>query len=145
MTKAFRLFSVLTALMFIVFLFSCESRQKSEVGHTNVAPTSAGPVVDVSKQTPLQGPFPKESGFAWRAVNLSQYQNSADNPKDSSQSKLVFYEDGKPLGPAHSMHDDIRTKGAGRYSHWVDTLYFSTSDNSDPNTNGKKYSISISN
>src|SRR5262249_4763936 len=27
------------------------------------------------------------------------------------------------------------------YSHWGETLYFSTSDNSDPNANGRRYSL----
>jgi hypothetical protein len=29
----------------------------------------------------------------------------------------------------------------GRYSHWCDGLIFSTSDNSDPNTNKRRYGI----
>lgn len=34
--------------------------------------------------------------------------------------------------------------GAGRYSHWGRTLYFSASDNSDPNKNGRCYEIEYS-
>ena len=51
-------------------------------------------------------------------------------------------EDGKPLGPAHAVHEDIRTKGRGAYSHWTaDLLYFSASDNGDPRKNGRAYTL----
>lgn len=56
-----------------------------------------------------------------------------------SRSPFVLLEEGKPLWDAHALHDDIRTKGAGRYSHWQDPLYFSTSDGSDPRTNARRY------
>ncbi len=54
-------------------------------------------------------------------------------------SRLVLFEDGVPIGPAHCSHFDIRTHGGGRYSHWTGWLYFSTPDNSDPRTNGRVY------
>ena len=52
-------------------------------------------------------------------------------------------EDGKKLGPSHSMRVDIAATGAGRYSHWgkPDLIFFSTSDNTDPRTNGRKYTV----
>jgi len=140
MNRSLRLFSVLVIIL-AASLFSCESKQKAEVGKAGETQQTAGPVVDVSKQMPLQGPYKKEQGNCW-IVGLPQYENSSDNMKEGTRSKLVLYEDGKPLGPAHSLHDDIRTKGGGRYSHWTDTLYFSASDNSDPNKNGRKYSFS---
>jgi hypothetical protein len=124
------------------FSLSCESKQKTEVAKTAEPQQAVGQVVDASKQTPLQGPFQKEQGNCWTAA-LQQHTAAADNSKESSRSKLVMYEDGKPLGPGHAMHDEIRTKGGGKYSHWNDTLYFSTSDNSDPNKNGKKYTFSL--
>ena len=40
----------------------------------------------------------------------------------------------------------IEDLGGGRYSHWESqALYFSTSDNSDPNVNGRIYSIRYDN
>lgn len=62
------------------------------------------------------------------------------------QSKLgsspaVVFEDDTPLAGANSMHQEIREKGGGRYSVWRGSLYLSTSDNSDPRTNGRVYSI----
>ncbi len=64
-------------------------------------------------------------------------------PGDSSQNPIIsgaaLFEDGKLLGPAHAMHETIRTVGRGAYSHWGASLFFSTSDGSDPNTNGRRY------
>lgn len=54
-------------------------------------------------------------------------------------SRLIVYEDGRPIGPAHSSHSDIREHGEGRYSHWSGWLYFSTPDGSDPRSNGRVY------
>ena len=58
-----------------------------------------------------------------------------------SASRLELLEDGRPLGPAHASHDDIRHIGSGRYSHWGSRLYFSTADNSDPRRNGRIYEV----
>ena len=58
-----------------------------------------------------------------------------------SVSRLVVFENGRPLGPAHACHADIRGLGGGRFSHWGDKVYFSASDNSDPRTNGRKYTV----
>src|SRR5207244_1878728 len=57
------------------------------------------------------------------------------------RSKLALLEDGKALGPSHSVHALIRERGGGRYSHWASSIIFSTSDGSDPRTNGRVYSI----
>lgn len=59
-----------------------------------------------------------------------------------SKSSVTVWENGVQLGPAHQVHKDIRTSGGGRFSYWVQgNLYFSTTDNSDPRTNGRKYEI----
>jgi hypothetical protein len=61
-------------------------------------------------------------------------------------STLGVFEDGVPLGPAHSDVRDIASLGGGRFVYWQSgmftTLYISASDNSDPNTNGKTYTVS---
>ncbi len=66
-----------------------------------------------------------------------------DGVKDVPASKLRLFEDGQELGPAHAAHADIRAQGRGRFSHWVDWIYFSASDNSDPRRNGRKYTWRI--
>jgi hypothetical protein len=57
------------------------------------------------------------------------------------RSRLVVFENGKALHHPHSNHDDIREFGAGRFSHWGKVIYFSASDNSNPTTNGRWYSV----
>ena len=82
-----------------------------------------------------------------RAENRHCYIASMDfgEPGDKStgnRSMLVLLENGRPLGPAHAVHMEIRARGHGRYSHWTRTaLYFSASDNSDPRTNGRTYEV----
>jgi hypothetical protein len=51
----------------------------------------------------------------------------------------LLCEDTRPLGPSQSIHDDIRREGNGRWSHWGEWVYFSTSDNTLPATNGRSY------
>ena len=53
----------------------------------------------------------------------------------------MVFEDGLMLGLAHASHDHIRRFGRGRFSHWGNQVIFSTSDNSDPNTNGRSYTF----
>jgi hypothetical protein len=91
-------------------------------------------------RTPMERPFQKQSGNAFYAP-LPQLEFWADTSESPSKSPLVICEGDVPLGPPHSQHADITSKGLGRYSHWGTGVIFSTSDNSDPNTNGKRYSV----
>src|SRR5262249_55059207 len=66
--------------------------------------------------------------------NRNAYLISAVLPgPDSSSlpdySTMELFESGRPLGPGHSYHEEIRQQGAGRYSHWNTGIYFSASDN----------------
>ena len=60
-----------------------------------------------------------------------------------ARSDAVLLEDGIPLGPTGSMHDLIREKGAGRYSHWQRSVYMSTRDGASPRDNGRTYVLRI--
>jgi hypothetical protein len=81
----------------------------------------------------------KVDGFAFQSTTFS-YTGIADQPAAPQRSPMIIYEDGKPLGPPHSTHADISKLGLGRFSHWYGVGYiFSSSDNSDPNSNGRKY------
>jgi hypothetical protein len=64
--------------------------------------------------------------------------DAGDAPRASS---LELYEDGKLLGPPHWSRDNVRDAGRGTFSHRRRGLYFSTSDNSSPLTNGRRYEI----
>lgn len=72
------------------------------------------------------------------------YRIEADSSTDRFVSRLAVHEGGRPLGPAHSLHDTIRTIGRGAYSHRQDQVIFSTTDNSDPRANGRAYKIAVS-
>jgi O-methyltransferase len=56
-------------------------------------------------------------------------------------SGLRLFEDGQELEGRHCGHQEIADEGMGRYSHWGKSLYFSTSDNSDPRVNNRRYTI----
>ncbi len=60
-----------------------------------------------------------------------------DTPSAPMASRLRLFESGRALGPAHDLHATIRQSGGGAFSHWNGALLFSTSDNSDPATNGR--------
>ncbi len=91
----------------------------------------------------LEGPFPRRQGHAYEA-SLPAYSVSADSMEHPRRSRLMLYEDGVPVGFAHSVHSHIEAHGGGRYSHWGDSLIFSATDSTDPNTNGRRYSVCAS-
>jgi hypothetical protein len=64
-----------------------------------------------------------------------------DLPDDSNASStIVLFEDGKSLPRWHCRTGKtIATEGRGTYMHIGSTIYFATSDNSSPLTNGRKY------
>src|SRR4051795_10921500 len=66
---------------------------------------------------------------------------AGDNPDDPLASPLMLFENGIELGPPHTVHAEIRKNGRGRFSHWQHTLFFSSSDNSDPRVNGRDYQV----
>jgi hypothetical protein len=89
----------------------------------------------------LTGPFVPDAGLSWRVPlpDLSVYADG-DQPDRSS---LRLFEDERELGPPHAPHDQIASCGAGRFSHWRDHLRMSTSDGTDPNDNGRAYTIVV--
>jgi len=82
----------------------------------------------------------------WKGKRCLMYtyylEHGAPDDRGGGRSKLILYEDGKELGPAHNGHIDTMENGLGRWSHWGSRgIQFSTSDNSDPRTNGRQYKI----
>jgi Sulfotransferase family len=96
----------------------------------------------------LVGPFWQENARCWE-VDLSKTAIAnrlvtlADDIRYWERSPLRLFEDDKPLHPAHALHYQIRRDGGGRYSHWQNRLLFSTSDNSNPNNNGRTYTFEL--
>lgn len=69
------------------------------------------------------------------------YRLVGDDMGLSHRSRVLLLRDGAPIGWPHSLHDEIRNSGQGRYSHWQHHFYFSTPDNADPRRDGRRYSI----
>ena len=84
---------------------------------------------------PLQGSFVADQGFAFKI----------DYPLDRRLHYFQILEDWKPLGPVTQRLDRIRLEGNGATAIVDDdrqtTVYFSTSDNSDPRHNGRRYQL----
>jgi hypothetical protein len=98
----------------------------------------------------LNPPFQADSGVAWTArlhmaPDLAMVEAQCDDLEQPYRSALRLYENGVALGPPHSLHALVRGAGQGRFSHWGprQILLFSASDNSDPNRNGRIYTIAV--
>jgi len=83
-----------------------------------------------------------DGGVAWK-FDLSRFPIAGDSHGSPYQSKVIVLENGKRLGPPHTFHETIRQHGMGAYSHWGTYLYFSSSDNTDPRSNGRAYIVKL--
>ena len=130
----FHWFSVVSVSAYLVFVFVYLRLTKRVM-----PPASLTNLIKASLRAPQQGAlssFTQEQGFCFVSTVASPMISDMEG-----YSKVVVYEDGRPLPGAHSSHSDIRVQGLGRFSHWGNSLYISTSDNSDPSTNGRTYTF----
>jgi 2-polyprenyl-6-hydroxyphenyl methylase/3-demethylubiquinone-9 3-methyltransferase len=90
----------------------------------------------------LAGPFKPAAGYTFIAAapDLSEI---ADTPRRPDRSPVGVFEDGRQLPFPHATHRDIAQYGAGRFSHWSEHIFFSSLDNTNPNTNRRAYKIVI--
>ncbi len=87
-------------------------------------------LLDARQAVPEHGnPFLLDLGTTWM------------NQSELGASPAVVLENGSPLSLPDVERQKIRDKGYGRYLVWNGTLYFSSSDNTDPRTNGRDYEI----
>jgi hypothetical protein len=108
--------------------------------HSYVPLPDAPPPPRPGKPWPLQTIYPWGNGGIAFHAHVDAFDSLEDDREAEQHSPLVLYEDGKPLGPAHSLIADIDRSGGGRYTHWKGTgMIFSTSDNTDPTKNGRHY------
>jgi hypothetical protein len=86
-------------------------------------------------------PFEKVQDAPLVAVaRLEALDDVADTEEHPERSPFLLYENTLLLGPPHSFHDEIRENGMGRYSHWRGLgLLISSSDGTDPKSNGRTY------
>ncbi len=135
----------MSCLLLAVLLFSqCSKESVSTPVSTEKAMISAVNATGGSSVLALD--LAKAYSDGGYAIALDRdFKTPGDSDSQPNVSILRIFEDGKELGPAHSLHRNIRNTGKGMFSHWGNTLYFSTSDNSNPQTNGRKYTYSIGN
>lgn len=95
--------------------------------------------LDVTEREIKLSSINHSQGFMY-CLDLPEYSHISDT-LGANRSPLLLYENDVLLGSAHSPHVEIREIGLGRYSHWNNTLYFSTSDNTDPRKNKRIYSL----
>ena len=86
----------------------------------------------------LTPPFTFEEKYGY-CIAVPDLIDEADSETDPSRSRWELFENRRSLGKAHTPHGIIREVGGGGYSHWKGSLFFSSSDNSDPNENGYVY------
>ena len=101
-------------------------------------PCTLGVVTALSGPFKHQGDEPGNHAFLESGPFFKDVTNTNQFP---NRSPVIVCEDGRPLGPANSSIADIAKAGMGRFNHYMGAIFFSTSDNSDPNTNGRKYAI----
>lgn len=114
-------------------------------GHIIIADPEAPPALSDSAYTliaadsvSLNEPIVAQRGLMW-GISLPELTSIADTAGLPPRSMLYLFEDGAQLGFPHAPHDDIDRLGSGRFSHWESTLYFATSDGTDPRENGRTY------
>ncbi|MEK9280970.1 hypothetical protein MTR72_15125 [Bradyrhizobium sp. ISRA442] len=78
-------------------------------------------------------------GFVYSAPIPQQFEAYADDDNDTQSSPVVLYEDDKPLAWPHARGYLVSEHGLGRYSLQPGHVFFSSSDNSDPRSNGRSY------
>jgi MoaA/NifB/PqqE/SkfB family radical SAM enzyme len=81
--------------------------------------------------------FVRESGFCC----IGQIPEAVMAAFEDIDADVVLLEDGAELPGRNALHDDIRKFGMGRYSVWHGWLYFSSSNNADPTTSGRRYEL----
>ena len=93
---------------------------------------------DVDKLTfylEMTPPFRHVRGHGFEYMLPEGMEDVSNIPGQSMRSPLILCENGIPLPGRHAQNICIWYSGGGHYNHWGQALYFSASDNSDPNTN----------
>ncbi|MDQ8728353.1 class I SAM-dependent methyltransferase [Bradyrhizobium sp. LHD-71] len=119
---------------------SCELPRRVE---SIVSAESAANYVVAAESVVMNPPFVRRRGHMWE-FHVPHLSELADHSGGGERSSPVFvFENGRQLPLPHAAHDNIDAHGCGRFSHWGASVYFSTTDNSDPNTNGRIYQLLI--
>lgn len=117
------------------FVFRREAAKATSIDQPSVSLVAARPEA-------INGAFIHQRGKMWQ-VSAPQPCRLADNASapEGQRSPVFIFEDDRQIALPHSLHDDIRRRGEGRFSHWDGSIYFSTSDCSDPSRNGRLHRL----
>lgn len=113
-------------------------------GRAAVAETTATPVQAVRAGSTLDlapASVELQSGHAYWVRLPDEWLPVASDQSDPQRSTVVVEEDGVALAPGNVPLATVQTVGRGSYLHWGGWLYFSSSDNTDPRSNGRQYRI----
>ncbi len=135
-TASMLILGVLTAFMLFIFVYRSIQKYQRMPYDKYIESVNAS----WHKTIDLRSIGFSKDAFSVKAF-LPEFAGLAEDSNYLKQSPLVIFEDGKPLLLPKSSHNDIRTLGCGRYSHYGFYLYFSSSDNSEPLTNKRRYEI----
>jgi hypothetical protein len=80
------------------------------------------------------------NGYAYR-VDIPLLAELSNTVGHRTKSPLVLCEDGNVLTQKNANADQIVKFGAGRWDHFGPLIWFSSTDGSNPITNGKRYTI----
>lgn len=124
----------------LIFTRLLAERLRGQLPSPKSARTPFAELRNLEQPVVLKGPFQAKPPFAWMAP-ASEFKDYANGPGDPYRSILEVFEDGVPLGPSVARTSEVADNGAGRFTHWQNSIYFSSSDGTDPNTNGRTYTI----
>jgi len=133
------------ALLFAVYFPAAYWAIQTYVPDPNDPPPEAGIRIRILPSNYAQWP---DAEFAAIARDIpGTFEDVGDDLASGNQSSPIqIYENGKKLGPAHSTLGDITTEGRGRFLHergfgHGSRTAWSSSDNTNPKTNGRTYWI----
>ena len=106
-------------------------------------PDPNGPPPSAGIRVRLIPPLASYNEFSVR-VDVRMFADVADIGETDTRSSIELWENNRRLGPAHSTLNEIVSLGNGRFFHQrgpsgTGAVVFSSSDNTDPKTNGRTY------
>lgn len=93
-----------------------------------------------AEDRPLAQPYVPIRGRLFEA-SAPGLEPLADTQEDPGRSPVFVFEDDRQLPMPHAVHDEIAAFGAGRFSHWGASIYFSSSDGQNPTTGKHRYRL----
>lgn len=103
-----------------------------------------GPAPEFQVIRTLEAKFEPHPPLGWAVALPPELHCLTDGNGAILRSPLRLFEDGVQLGPGHQAYRSIVQLGGGSYSFQGSRLHFSTSDGSDPNVNGRAYTVRLS-